>query len=150
VREILIFIGVQVVKFQIQCFFYLLIFSVPLQVNAASADDFDISLDDLYNYQIDGAQRRADRLNKMATSYDRKVKRVQSGCNSKVKLSYESKVKFSNKFVTGLNDVYISRFRRGDGYCEVHIAYSSGVCITRAEDIVKNTVSLGNYINCEN
>jgi hypothetical protein len=32
----------------------------------------------------------------------------------------------------------------------VHVAYSSGVCITRAEDIVENTVSLGNYINCGN
>jgi hypothetical protein len=139
-----------VIKLKIRCFIYLLIVSVPLQANAASGDEFDISLDGLYNYQIEAAQRRADRMNKEATSYASKVKRVESGCNANVKLSYESKVKFSNKFVTGLNGIYISRFRKGDGYCEVHVAYSSGVCITRAEDIVENTVSLGNYINCGN
>ena len=125
------------------CLVSLFAFSVPLQANT-------ISLDDLYNYQIEKSQLRADRLEKLSANYDRKAKLVESRCNANIKLSWESKVKLSDKFFTNPDKIYISKFRKGAKYCEVHIVYSSGVCITRAENIIENAVSLGPYIHCEN
>ncbi|MDC1420609.1 hypothetical protein N8142_01115 [bacterium] len=128
---------------KILCLVYLLTFPATLQANS-------ISLDDLYNYQVDTSQRRADVLEKMGSDFSNKAKLVESRCNANIKLSYETKIQFSNKFFTSLESIYITRFRRGVGYCEVHIAYSSGVCITRAQDIFENAVSLGSNINCRN